>query len=245
MQNTCAIYDEGTNLRVVKNGVDIIYHKIGLGAEYIDDLVTLHDASGRTTILDAECCAFPLCDNGQDLQEKILEMIRRPYPVLTNFQEMIRKGRAYSICHYFPSIPKNAERNILFEVGSDLFVHAVIYGFIGGGALGGQAYIYLSENPSIITLGSPLSIININRELNPIPISQETAYHTNTYETIGTQLCSIFIPPAVGKQAIGDSELGVEYILGRNKSYLLRIVNVSDTPQIGGFTIYFYEDYYI
>ncbi len=110
-------------------------HKIGLGTEYIDNLVTLHDASGRKALLNSDCCTYPGgCPNGQTLQEKIFKMIQSPFPTTSNFEYQVHLGYAYSVSRIFENVVKDTEHLILIKVGSVLPLHPIIIINFGGQA---------------------------------------------------------------------------------------------------------------
>lgn len=234
---TCSVYDAGTYLRIEKNGRKQLFHKMGLGAEYIDNQVTLHDATGRTAILDADCCTYPGgCENGEDLQEKILEIVKRPFPIVGSFEHYVHLGKAYSISHIFENIAKDTERLILVKVGDTLPLHPIIVVNFGG-----QAFVYLYENPTIVTNGTPLAIYNLNRTSSNTADSQ--VFYGATVSAYGTlQLSSVFLPAGAGVRSVGGTIESPHYVWAKETDYLIRIINKSDATQNGSIEIYFYEE---
>jgi hypothetical protein len=134
----------------------------------------------------------------------------------------IHDGAYFEIDHRFDSVANNGYAHLLVKNGSTKDLHAI---FKAGA--GGEAELYITENPNIGANGTQETIYDQNRFT--ANSSTASAFHTPTLTTWGTTLSTphIFGGGAginkVGSSARGDSE----WIMKAGEDYVLTAKNVS------------------
>lgn len=107
-------------------------------------------------------------------------------------------------------------------------------------AAGGNATLYVFEDPTVSVAGTAVSAYNRNRTSALTPTTVITHTPTNTPD--GTQIAGGFLPGGRGGNAAGNiSSMFEEIIMKANEQYLIRLTNNAGTAQPLSVVLDWYE----
>ena len=145
-----------------------------------------------------------------------------------------QQGDFYSGCSLYGSIANDALAEIYLKLDgvhwhASFEIHA-----------GGDARFNLFENPTISSDGTPLNLYNNNRVTTKTTTG--TAFSVPTVTNAGTVLINRFLPGGSGPKSGGGNLLFArEYILNGERTYLMRLTNVSGSTQELSMHVLYYE----
>lgn len=148
---------------------------------------------------------------------------------------LVHMGLVYSL-DYTASLANGASLNIHIAVPKEYDLHTEFSVLVGGDGL-----LYMYEEPVLSNNGTLLTPVCQNRDF---AVAMGTKfYHTPTVTSVGTALINgRIIPGGSGPQSVGHiARAGAEWLLGADKSYLVRVTNSSGNTQAYGLSFQVYE----
>lgn len=131
----------------------------------------------------------------------------------------IHLGNVYSVSHIFATVADNGNADVTLTTPAT----GTIY-MVGNVNAGGDAYIYIYEEPTTSANGTGLTPVNHNRRSSNT--SDCAAYYGPTVTGTGTELRQKYAPGGSGNKTVGASEPTYqEYILAASTRYLVRVTN--------------------
>ncbi len=156
---------------------------------------------------------------------------------LNEVHEQVHRGNSYVLSHIFPGLASGSAAAWLLFQG---ITHTHLVFDVRSG---GDAEIYLFENPTVSASGTAVVPVNLNR---PLAFgSALVAYHSPTVTVSGGALYEALLPGASGIDLPPGTlaRQGNEWILNITGSvYLLLAVNATNGLEAMSFNIEFYEE---
>jgi hypothetical protein len=140
--------------------------------------------------------------------------------VSTLFDQAVNEEKMWDATYATPStIADNASLDMLIIVPANIKVDMVM-----SSTGGGDSEIFFYENAVVSNNGTPLPIVNLNRNSVGTPALQ--LFITPTITNAGNQLSNFFVPGGTGPHSSGNiAAAGRKWIFKANTIYLLRTYN--------------------
>lgn len=162
-------------------------------------------------------------------------------PIISQEHERIHSNRGWTITHKHVDVANEAHADIALTTGANCYPH--LRKFVVS-ATGGPCDALLYEGASV-SGGTPIAIQNNSRP-NSGDSSGVTAVHAPTVSDTGDEIDYALLPTstAIGANTGGvtGNDIGEEWILEPNKTYLLRLTNNSGGAVTTGWHIFFYKE---
>lgn len=170
-------------------------------------------------------------------QGQHIEDLSRALVVIQTEHAHLHNGEMYEasiLLSEAGAIADNANADMLIQLTTP--AHTII-----GAACGGDAEVFVYENPTFSAAGTALTAYNKNRISSNT--SSAVVTHTPTITVVGTKLFERFMPggKAAVAQGISDGSYGHERILKGGNDYLIRVTNRAGTAQAISINLEFYE----
>jgi hypothetical protein len=152
-----------------------------------------------------------------------------------NRQELfLHDGQLFGTGYYNSSVSDASSIELLLTApaGYDVFTQLAMKS-------GGDCVLEIYEDVTITSNGTATGVINLHR--NKTNTATTTVYHTPTISDYGSLIWQDFQPGGNGNKSDGGSGTFNMGVFARNKSYVLRLTNVSGFTKPMQTSIVFYE----
>jgi hypothetical protein len=148
----------------------------------------------------------------------------------------IHDGKTYRVNKLWEDVADDAIVSIAFKNHSSTEMH-----FSGKVTCEGKAYVYLFENPTLDTLGTLETPINMRRSSSNV--SNASAYSNSDYSTgAATEIDVDLVPGGTGPFAVGgEVRGGTEFIFNTASNYILTVQNKAGSAKDININTQWYE----
>lgn len=153
-----------------------------------------------------------------------------------NVHHEVHAGHMYVAYFYNAALADDGYIDIAIDPQSYADMHMT-----WGSAVGGDKLVTLYEDPDLSNNGTELTQRNLNRTIVDNPGT--AIYHTPTISDPGTMIFQNFGPGGTGGQTPGSVlRRDTEFILDKDKLYLLRVQNIAGTVQPASVVAQYYTE---
>jgi hypothetical protein len=148
----------------------------------------------------------------------------------------IHQGERFAFTTYTASVANNGTSDILIITGASVSVHLAVEA-----SASGLCHVALYEHATAATTNALGWTVNRNRVSTTT--CQSRAYSAATITSVGSVLFQKLLPGGgtPGNATGGHAESFAEFVLARNRNYLVRLTNISGGAASADVSAHFYE----
>lgn len=149
----------------------------------------------------------------------------------------IHEGTMFHVSYIDTTLANSGTIEFVLTIGTPKEAHLTF-----GGSCGGNATIFLYENPTGVATATSMDVRNMNRIVgdsgNQVTVDRDPA----SIGGDGTEIDSVLIPGGTGGNATGGTSASrEEWPLKPGNTYLVRLTNIAGSAKAAELAVTFYE----